>query len=189
MSKNHLLAALALFCSLASAPALAQDADALKSQAAQNTAAFGDALKEELVGALNAGGPIAAIGACNEKAPAIAKAKSQEGWRVGRTSLKLRNTGNTPDAWEQATLAEFEARKAKGEPAAQLAKAEIVTENGQKTFRFMKAIPTAPLCLSCHGAEIKPEVAAKLDALYPKDKARGFAEGDLRGAFTLSKKL
>ncbi|TAN46288.1 MAG: DUF3365 domain-containing protein [Rhodospirillales bacterium] len=189
MSKINYVRAMALAACLLPLPALAQDAEGLKAQAAQNTASFGDALKEELVGAMNTGGPVAAIGACNEKAPAIAVAKSQEGWRVGRTSLKLRNPGNAPDAWEEKTLREFEARKAKGEPAGQLAKAEIVSENGQKTFRFMKAIPTAPLCLSCHGKEIKPEVAARLDSLYPMDTARGFAEGDLRGAFTLSKKL
>jgi len=189
MSKINYMRAFAMAACLFPLPALAQDAEDLKAQAAQNTSGFADALKEELVGTMNAGGPMAAIDACNEKAPAIAGARSQDGWRVGRTSLKLRNPGNAPDAWEEKTLREFEARKAKGEPAGQLAKAEIVNENGQKTFRFMKAIPTAPLCLSCHGQEIKPEVAAKLDTLYPMDTARGFAEGDLRGAFTLSKKL
>lgn len=189
MLKKGLLAACALSLSFATQPALSQDAGALKAEAAKNTAGFAEALKDELIYGMNNGGPIAAIGACNEKAPAIASAKSQDGWRVGRTSLKLRNAKNLPDAWEQAALAEFEARKAKGEPADKLAKAEIVTENGQKTFRFMKAIPTAPLCLNCHGKELKPEVAAKLNALYPADQARGYADGDLRGAFTLSKKL
>lgn len=184
--KKGILVACALALSL---PAWAQDADSLKSEAAKNTAAFGEALKEELINGMNNGGPVTAIGACNEKAPAIAAAKSQEGWKVGRTSQKLRNQKNAPDAWEQAALAEFEARKAKGETADKLAKAEIVTENGQKTFRFMKAIPTAPLCLACHGKELKPEVAARLDALYPGDQARGYGDGELRGAFTLSKRL
>lgn len=50
----------------------------------------------------------------------------------------------------------------------------------------MKAIPTAALCVKCHGETIDPEVEAKLKALYPNDQARGFKEGDLRGAFTLS---
>jgi hypothetical protein len=51
----------------------------------------------------------------------------------------------------------------------------------------MKAIPTAAQCLNCHGESISPEVDAKLKALYPNDQARGFKEGDLRGAFTLAK--
>ncbi len=189
MFKKGILVVCTLTLTGLALPAQAQDMDSLKSEAAKTTAGFGEALKEELVNAMSAQGPVAAIGACNEKAPGIAKAKSQDGWQVGRTSLKLRNQKNAPDAWEQATLAEFEARKAKGEAPDKLAKAEIVTVNGQKSFRFMKAIPTAPMCLNCHGKELKPEVSAKLDALYPNDHARGFADGDLRGAFTLSKKL
>lgn len=50
----------------------------------------------------------------------------------------------------------------------------------------MKAIPTAALCVKCHGESIEAEVEAKLKELYPNDQARGFKEGDLRGAFTLA---
>jgi hypothetical protein len=53
----------------------------------------------------------------------------------------------------------------------------------------MSAIPTKKICLECHGANLAPEVAARLDALYPEDRARGFKIGDIRGAFTLSKSL
>jgi hypothetical protein len=53
----------------------------------------------------------------------------------------------------------------------------------------MKAIPTAELCLTCHGEALDPELQATLDELYPADKARGFKEGDIRGAFTLSRPL
>jgi hypothetical protein len=189
MHKKGLLSVALLTAQLIAFPAAAEDVDALKGEAAKATGGFADALKEELMGAMSAGGPTAAIGACNEKAPAIAVEKSRDGWRVGRTSLKIRNAKNAPDAWELATLEEFEARKAKGEAPDKLVKAEIVSENGQKTFRFMKAIPTVPLCLNCHGRDIKPEVAAKLEGLYPADKAKGYGEGELRGAFTLSKKL
>jgi hypothetical protein len=56
-------------------------------------------------------------------------------------------------------------------------------------FRYMKAIPTAELCVACHGAEIPPDVAAKLEELYPQDKARGFQPGDIRGAFTITRAL
>ncbi len=53
----------------------------------------------------------------------------------------------------------------------------------------MKAIPTQEVCLACHGEKIDKATAAKLAKLYPKDKARGFKVGDLRGAFTMSKDL
>ena len=49
----------------------------------------------------------------------------------------------------------------------------------------MKAIGTQPVCTVCHGNGIAPEVAARLDALYPDDLARGFEAGDIRGAFSI----
>jgi hypothetical protein len=53
----------------------------------------------------------------------------------------------------------------------------------------MKAIPTAELCLKCHGGDIDAKVAERLDALYPDDQARGYNQGDIRGAFTFRKSL
>lgn len=150
---------------------------------------FGD-LKGELVKSMKANGPVAAIETCHMLAPHLAQAHSERsGWQVGRTSLKPRNPGNAPDAWERAVLQEFEARKAAGEAPEKLMKAEVVEEKGRKLFRMMKAIPTAEVCTKCHGTEIAGPVAARLDELYPEDQARGFKVGDLRGAFTLKKPL
>lgn len=151
-------------------------------------------LKGELGKAMKSGGPLNAINVCNKLAPAIAKKHGDKsGMHVARTSLKLRNPDNAPDAWERKVLEQFEARRAKGENPAKMAFAEVVEENGKKTFRFMKAIGMPPVdkmpCLKCHGENINPKVAAKLDELYPKDQARGYKAGQIRGAFTLSKPL
>ncbi|HXK56809.1 MAG: DUF3365 domain-containing protein [Gammaproteobacteria bacterium] len=152
--------------------------------------AFFEQLKGELQSSMKAGGPVNAIKSCQLKAPSIAHDISvSSGWRVGRTSLKLRNPANTPDAWELAVLKKFEERKSAGEDPQQIAYTEVVEHNGKSEFRFMKAIPTAELCLNCHGSELKPEVAAALDAHYTADQARGFKLGDIRGAFTLTKPL
>jgi hypothetical protein len=51
----------------------------------------------------------------------------------------------------------------------------------------MKAIPTGALCLQCHGLDIAPPVAEKIAELYPYDKATGYREGDIRGAFVVTK--
>jgi len=153
---------------------------------------FFGTLKGELEAGMKQGGPVNAITVCKGRAPAISEEMSaKHGWEVGRTSLKLRNSIlNKPDAWEVSVLEQFEARKAKGEDVTKIDFAEVVaTPDGKQAFRYMKAIPTQELCLNCHGAEIKPEVAAALDKFYPDDKARGFKEGDIRGAFTLSKPL
>jgi hypothetical protein len=151
---------------------------------------FAGDLKGELKKGMKQGGPIKAIQVCNTVAPQLAEAHSQmSGWRLARTSLKVRNTNNAPDDWEMAVLEDFESRKAAGEDPMKLLKAEVVEEDGRQVFRMMKAIPTAEVCTKCHGTDIAEPVAAKLDELYPEDKARGFKVGDLRGAFTLKKPL
>jgi len=164
---------------------------ALVDEAETISQGFMESLKGELERAIKAGGPAAAIEICHTVAPAIAAEQAKEhGWdKAARTSLQLRDPANAPDAWEKGVLEQFEARKAAGEPAGGLSYSEVVETEGAKEFRFMKAIPTGKVCLACHGTEIADPVAAKLDELYPEDQARGYQEGDIRGAFTLVKTL
>ncbi len=127
---------------------------------------------------------------CKDAAQSIAHAHSVDGWQVGRTSLKLRNSSNQPDAWESKQLVIFEEKIKAGAPPKTLVASEIVTNaSGDNQFRFMKAIPTGQLCLNCHGSEIKNDVKALIDQHYPNDKAVDFKLGELRGAFTLTKTL
>lgn len=152
--------------------------------------AYGGALKQELTSAIKSGGAIAALDVCHLKAPKIAQQVSEKsGVKVARTSLKPRNAASAPDAWEEEVLNNFEARKAKGEDVNTLEFHAIVEEEGKREARYMKAIPTAELCLNCHGSKLQPEVAEKITALYPQDKAVGFNVGDLRGAFTVRETL
>jgi hypothetical protein len=152
---------------------------------------FGGTLKQELLAAVEAGGLVRGIAVCNVKAPMIAgKVGGATGWAVARSSHKLRNPKNAPDAFTAAAIDDFLTREAKGEMAADMAKAAIVEENGRQVFRLVKAIPTGKLCLNCHGGEtVKPGVVAALAELYPEDRARGFTEGQMRGVFTLQKVL
>lgn len=148
-------------------------------------------LKGELEGAMKEGGPEAAIKVCNTKAAPLTESVSQQqGWIIGRTSNKLRNQENAPDAWEQKVLNKFQKQADAGINLKTLAYSEVITNpQGQDVFRMMKAIPTGEKCLGCHGSKIKPELSSQLDSLYPEDQARGFNKGDLRGAFSLQKVL
>ena len=67
--------------------------------------------------------------------------------------------------------------------------AELVESNGARTYRYMKAIPVGEVCLACHGSSLDPELKATIDGGYPEDRATGFALGELRGAFTVTKTL
>ena len=151
---------------------------------------FMAALKAELMKAMRDGGATDAIAVCKNKAPEIAAQKSKvTGWRVARTSLKVRNPANAPDAWERRVLESFEARRAKGENVKELEHGEIVTENGKRYFRYMKAIQTSGICLRCHGTNIAPAVSSALRKFYPQDQATGFTLGDIRGAFTITQPM
>lgn len=146
---------------------------------------FGKELITELKHALEEQGPDKAIKVCNIEAPGIAANLSEQyNWDIGRTSLKTRNPNNNPDQWELGVLQQFEQRKQQGEAIDTLEYYEE-TEVG---FRYMKAIPTKGLCLTCHGESLHDPVKARLVELYPEDKATGFKIGDIRGAFTIIQK-
>ncbi|WP_373276067.1 Tll0287-like domain-containing protein [Thiolapillus brandeum] len=150
---------------------------------------FATHLKGELKAAMKEGGPVNAISVCNDRAPGITdEVSASSGWSVARTSLKPRSTANSPLPWERKVMEEFEAKKAAGADPRTLDYSDVVEENGRKVFRYMKAIPTGKVCLNCHGGdEVKPEVEMRLKSLYPSDRARGFKEGDIRGAFVLKR--
>ena len=151
---------------------------------------FFGSLKGELQKGMKAGGPVNALGVCQATAPAISAEQSKKSaMQVARTSLKLRNPANAPDAWEASVLADFETRKAAGEDVKKMAKFAVVESDGKKQFRFMKAIPTGEVCLKCHGSNLPAPVKAKLNELYPADKATGYKLGDIRGAFTITQDM
>lgn len=137
-------------------------------------------------------GPVAAIAACRDKAPQIAReASAKTGWQIRRVSLKNRNPNAAPDEWERAALIEFDQRSEQGIDPATMEKAEIVSDGDNKIYRYMKALPTQALCLTCHGSdrEIPTQVKAKLHELYPNDLATGYTVGSIRGAVTIKRPL
>lgn len=134
--------------------------------------------KMKLKGALMQGmesGPADAIGACRAEAPEIATSLSTDGVRMGRSSHKLRNPQNAPPDW----LAPIIEGYASG--AADLVPQLVGLDEGRNGYA--EPIVVQPLCLTCHGETLHPDVAGRIAALYPEDEATGFAEGDFRGVF------
>src|SRR5512143_544189 len=102
---------LAALCCLPFGFAQADEAD-MKARADKSKAAiaeFSSNLKGQLEAAMKEGGPVKAITVCNTVAPALAKETSDKyQMTIGRTSLKVRNSKNAPDAWETKVLKSFE---------------------------------------------------------------------------------
>ena len=176
---------------LASAASIAeQTQEELLQESRQISQNFAKSLKGELKAAMKKGGPVNAIQVCNEKAINITETAGKEnGVKLSRSSLKLRNQDNAPEAWQKTVLEQFAERKSKGESAQKMEFSETIEVDGKKQFRYMKAMGIAKPCLHCHGEKALPAVEAKLTKLYPDDKARGYNIGDIRGAIILTKDL
>ena len=170
-------------------PTMAADSPAEPSWVEQSrrlTQQLGGQLKGELTTAIAAGGPVSAINVCYLRAPEIAAELSQSsGARVGRTALRVRNPSNAPDPLERTVLEQFAADLGSG-PIDRPIEAVFEIRRGDAVERrYMRAIPTDALCLTCHGKALAPELAAAIARDYPADRATGFELGELRGAFSV----
>jgi len=146
--------------------------------------AFAAELKQSLVSAMGDQGPVAAVAVCAIEAPQIAARLSSEyGVTVSRTSLRARNPGNAPlPEWQRSVLLGWQAAHEAGTLGPD---AEYFQSTGRGGFRLMKPIRVQPMCLTCHGTNIEPQVLTAISERYPADEAVGYAAGDLRGAFVV----
>ncbi|HEY8427979.1 MAG TPA: DUF3365 domain-containing protein [Sandaracinaceae bacterium] len=157
----------------------ATDAErAAVSQARAAAQHLGRMLKTRLLEAMQQG-PARAARVCSEEAQALtARAATERNARVGRSSLRLRNEANEGPEWVRAWLRRHGERPAEGvAPASGIAAEPPVA-------RFVAPIAIEGPCLACHGERtgIPEEVRSLLAERYPRDRATGYALGDLRGA-------
>ena len=134
-------------------------------------------LSGRLMEAMGSQGPASAISVCQQEAPKIAEEVGQEqGVKIGRTGVRLRNPNNTVPQW-----------------AREMTEAKVDTPqfvsltSGQSAA--LLPIKLKAQCLMCHGPKdtIAPVIQDQLAELYPNDEATGFAEGELRGWFWVEK--
>lgn len=165
----------------ASAPAAVVPAAAPPASPVERARVAVAGYKRELLAALTAAkrdGLPAAIEACATAAPSLAKAASVDGLTVGRATNKPRNPANAAAGWQAEALASFEAKVAAG---AALEGASWTATGPDGATRYAEPLVIGAPCVTCHGAELMPDVKAALAARYPDDRATGYALGDLRG--------
>ena len=177
MKTPVLLTLLALFAVSATA-----DAPGDAERGAELLAPFKSNLKQALVAGMQEG-PATAIDVCRDKAPQIATWLSVDGVILLRSSHKLRNPGNKAPqghapvlhAWAKAEIHANDAEVDRPQSA--------LVELPEGRRGYAEPIYMQPLCLTCHGADIAPDIAERIAALYPADAATGFSAGDFRGVF------
>lgn len=143
---------------------------------------FQENLQNELKAGIEKGGVHGAVSFCKIKSSELETKAGLEGMTVKRISDKPRNPDHSPDDWEISVLQSW---KAKLDNREKITIASTTTPDGK--FRVMQPILIKnSMCLSCHGdpKTMQPPTLEILNKLYPKDKAKGYAMHDLRGAFS-----
>jgi hypothetical protein len=165
----------------------APEAAAIRQAGEAASAIVATRLVTELTAALGVGGPEKAVDVCHTKALPLTNAPlpaQPQVVAVKRTSLRLRNPANAPDAAERAALDHVAALIAGGQPAPALLVQKIETAGtAAPEWRLYRSIGVQAACLACHGSPAvqTPALRALLQERYPQDTATGYAVGDWRG--------
>lgn len=140
----------------------------------------------QLKTALQNGGPENALHLCQQVAQPLTSQVSNEqpGVTITRTALRVRNPLNTPDESDREVLEQWSAQLRNGETLPD----NVIVETIHGPV-FYQPILTEAICLKCHGnpETFSPTLVESLAQFYPNDQATGFQEGDLRGAFRVTR--
>jgi hypothetical protein len=108
---------------------------------------------------------------------------------VKRTSLRVRNLANLPDNADLAALLSIQTAMADGNtPPSMLVQRVEAAAGAPAEWRVYRPMITNVACLVCHGPvdTLTPGVKAKLERLYPGDKATEYAANEWRGVIRVS---
>ncbi|MDO8541695.1 MAG: DUF3365 domain-containing protein [Opitutaceae bacterium] len=146
----------------------------------------GVSLVSEVTSAVAKDGAEGAVGVCHLKALPLTGeiiAGMPRITAVKRTSLRLRNPANAPDAAEQLVLDRVQRDISRGDVPPKLLVQRIDLEGDNREWRVYRPIGVLPQCVACHGAVEKQSAALReaLQKLYPGDQATGYAAGEWRG--------
>ena len=141
-------------------------------------------LGKNLMGTIQKKGTEAALEFCNVKAyPLTDSMAKKHHATIKRVSDLPRNPLNKANTEELNKIKYF-----KKQIAVNAAIEPIVeTKDGKNQFYY--PITTNSMCLQCHGqpkTDIKENVLASIDKLYPKDLAKGYTVNELRGIWSIT---
>lgn len=130
-----------------------------------------------------------AVAYCHLNAyPLVDSLSRAYGAQIRRTSLKVRNPQDAPDAYEQKALAKAAAAHEKGERISPWIERLPAENSAQGEVAYYAPIYTLPLCLKCHGTPgetLAESDYAIIKKYYPDDQAIGYQAGDWRGLWSI----
>lgn len=143
-----------------------------------------EALSGELQKTMQRGGIDSALRYCNLRAyPLTDSLSAAHQVSIKRMSNKVRNPRNKADELAEFMIKGFGIDLSEGNAITP----KLVLKDD--SILFFKPILTQPLCLTCHGTPGK-EVAFRTDStiqkLYPRDKAVGYQNNQVRGVWRIA---
>ncbi|MBA3848476.1 MAG: hypothetical protein C0502_00590 [Opitutus sp.] len=107
---------------------------------------------------------------------------------IKRTSFRVRNPRNAPDAADLAALEMIRGFLNSGEQPPKLLVQKVERADAPVEWRVYRPISVGPNCLLCHGPveSLQPQVRYLLERYYPEDKATGYNAYDWRGLIRVS---
>lgn len=139
-------------------------------------------LRAKMLSSMEEVGPSGTLAVCHYQAQALAgEVAANQGVRVRRTSLRLRNPKNAPDPYERDLLVRLEKLHREGKLPPEVFEEQVT--DGKRVYRYAKPLLVESMCLTCHGRgeEIPEGVRRELEVRYPDDGATGYRAGDFRG--------
>lgn len=134
--------------------------------------------------AMKKGGPEYAVEFCNLKASSLIDSLNKtNNVLISRVSAKNRNPENNLKNEPEKQLWDYLAQQANEGNAH-----DTVLVSNQKMVYYKPIKIAMPACLNCHGTpggDISPATLAKLQTLYPDDKATGYHLNDFRGLWKI----
>ncbi len=134
--------------------------------------------------AMEKGGVLGAITFCNTAAIKLTDSLSiAHKHSIKRLSDRPRNQMNQASRAEEKLVAAYSKDLATGK---NIRPSAFKKENGG--YRYYQPIVSNKLCLNCHGVvgqQVNEKTFAQIKALYPNDKATGYAANQIRGLWAI----
>ena len=122
---------------------------------------------------------------CNKEVEQLVSKDNEKGFTIKRVSLRPRNNNNYPNIYEKEILEKFNKLSLKDNKDFVLEHSEIIKDENNNKFVYVKAIRIKEVCLNCHGSNISSDLKKEIQKLYPDDKAINYKLNDIRGAFVM----
>ena len=114
--------------------------------------------KNTLIQGLQHNNLIKALKYCNKEVEQLVSKDNEKGFAIKRVSLRPRNKNNYPNLYEKEILEKFNKLSLIDNKDLVLEHSDIIKDENNNKFVYVKAIRIKEVCLNCHGSNINDDL-------------------------------